>query len=188
MIGVRRSLFGRLSQNDLVKMKTHSSCDVVAFAGIGTDLMRRTRPGGGVRLKVHRATIKSIKLNVKSHRRRILSARRLSKQTGENHKKKGEVDDRPWTLNDGLGGNVLYGAGRDAFPPEDEETVPSTGLLAKTMSTDSDELEVDGSSEEDQDESKRITEELVNDVDSGCDEWDLCKNFIALLGMILIHT
>lgn len=53
------------------------------------------------------------------------------------------------------------------------------GLLKKSLSTDSDELEVDVSSEEDQEEAKALmfTQQVERgfEVDSGCDEWDLSK-------------
>lgn len=126
---------------------------------------------GQVRLNVHHATVKSIKRSVKSHRKRILKAQKLRRRLSKNSRRTDEQHDYDLSGADDEGG-----------------WMPSAAavLLKKMVSTDSDELEVDGGcSEEDQEEAaaaaKRMAEahdegeERGFEVDSGCDEWDLSK-------------
>lgn len=126
----------------------------------------RVHRTGQVRLNVHHATVKSIRKNVKSHRRRILKAQKLRRRL------------------DKIANDLSASSENEC---SDGIRTQVTSVLKKMVSTDSDELEVDGGcSEEDQEEAlvKRMAghdveedqEERGFEVDSGCDEWDLSKD------------
>lgn len=130
-------------------------------------MSQRKKP---LRLNVHHATVKSIRRTVKSHRKRILRAQKLRRRL---------QFDTPPANEHGLGFDLPCDA------PASEAN-QRQGRFRKLVSTDSDELEVDGCSEEDQEEEERAAAEdrLAGmddevrgcEVDSGCDEWDLSKN------------
>lgn len=103
----------------------------------------------GVRLNVHSATVQSMRRCVKGHRRRLLRAQRLGRRRGRNS---------------------------DGAPAVFDLEPPGRGVKPNMRNTLSvDELDVGGSSEEDQDYSRASPVERGSEVDSGCDEWDLSK-------------
>lgn len=126
----------------------------------------------GARLNVHRATLKSIKRCVRSQRRRIMKAQRLNRRLVQ------RMTSKNMSVNFDLAANNAGVTVEDTFEHV-RNISDEAGLLKKSLSTDSDELEVDVSSEEDQEEAKALmfTQQVERgfEVDSGCDEWDLSK-------------
>lgn len=130
----------------------------------------RSRRSGRVRLHVHHANVKSIKRSVKCHRKRILRAQKMKRR------RRTSASEMDFDL---LDSGVMR---------RSPDAAPAAAVLRKTVSTDSDELEVDGCSEEDQEEAARARrvdneeeEEHGFEVDSGCDEWDLSKDINIVL-------
>lgn len=129
-----------------------------------------TLSGGRVRLKVQKATIKSIKSTLKTHRKRILKAQKLRRRKTNQTNIDDEEDPEDELLLPSEYVDLEQMTTRDSKPR-------SAALRLKCMSTDSDELEVDDQcSEEDQEEAVLLEECGGCEVDSGCDEWDLSKD------------
>lgn len=134
-----------------------------------------------VRLNVHHATVKSIRRTVKSHRRRILRAQKLRRRLRS---------DTPANEH-GLGFDLPCDA-------PSSEANQRQGRFRKLVSTDSDELEIDGCSEEDQEDQEAAAaddrlagmEDEVRgcEVDSGCDEWDLSKDALEWATLIICSS
>lgn len=126
-----------------------------AVLRLGTSALRRvTKQDRGVaRLNV-RSTCspKSIKRNVMMHRKRILKAKKLKRRQLAEAAIKGQSLHQLYDLSE------CADAGVQPFK--------------KLLSTDSDELEVYGSSEEDPEDSIK---QMGAEEDSGCDDWDLSK-------------
>lgn len=140
-------------------------------AGVWKKIHSKMTTNGGARLNVHRATLKSIKRCVQGQRRRILKAQRLfERMTSKNLSVNFDLATKKAVVKDAV---------------ENEHNVRNTSadavLLKKSLSMDSDELDV--SSEEDQEEAKPLNfnqqVERGFEVDSGCDEWDLSKKIIG---------
>lgn len=132
------------------------SSDQEAVLRLGKSALRRVTKlgsgGGGARLNVRStSTTKSIKQNVMMHRKRILKAKKLKRKQVAAIKDQSSLHQQQQLYD--LSGNVQK-------------------PLKKLLSTDSDELEVYGSSEEDQEDSIK---QMGAEEDSGCDDWDLSK-------------